>query len=216
MFLVTVSANAQVTSFNIDSSKLDKPLAAKLDSIYQEDQAPRYKYMDAVKNKEKASTIDSLRKIVTQKDQKNLLKIKEILDQYGWLSPEQVGMNASQALFLVIQHADLATQLTYLPMIRRAEKNGKILSSNLAILEDRINMRQGKKQVYGSQSFSDKTTGMLYIYPIAEPDELEKKRKSMGLIPMKEYAKLLQIEWDLNTYKKMLPEIEKIAAQRKF
>jgi hypothetical protein len=38
----------------------------------------------------------------------------------------------------------------------------------------------------------------------------------MGLIPMKDYPKLLQIEWDLNTYKKMLPEIEKIAAQRKF
>jgi hypothetical protein len=161
MFLLTVTANAQVTSFNVDSSKIDKPLAAKLDSIYQEDQGPRYKFMDAVKNKEKASTIDSLRKIVMQKDQENLHKIKAILDQYGRLSPEQVGMNASQALFLVIQHADLETQLTYLPMIRTAEKTGKILSSNLAILEDRINMRQGKKQVYGSQSFSDKATGML-------------------------------------------------------
>ena len=38
----------------------------------------------------------------------------------------------------------------------------------------------------------------------------------MGLAPMKDYAKLLQIEWDLNAYKKMLPEIEKIAAQKKF
>ncbi len=36
-----------------------------------------------------------------------------------------------------LQHADLPTQEKYLPMIRQAEKDGKTLSSNLALLEDR-------------------------------------------------------------------------------
>ena len=189
---------------------------ATLDSIYQQDQAPRLKFLDAIRQKEKATAIDSLRKIMLQKDQENLRKVISIIDQYGWLSPQKVGMNASQALFLVIQHADLATQKKYLPMIRAAEKNGEILSSNLALLEDRINMRDGKKQIYGSQSFTDKQTGQLYFYPIAEPDHLDERRKSMGLVPMQEYAKLLNTAWNLKAYKEMLPEIEKLAAQRKF
>jgi len=213
---LTLTGEAQVTSFSIDSSKFIRPVMATLDSIYQQDQAPRLKFLDAVRRKEKAPAIDSLRKIMLQKDQENLRKVVSIIDQYGWLSPQKVGMNASQALFLVIQHADLATQKKYLSMIRAAENNGEILSSNLALLEDRINMREGKKQIYGSQSFTDTHTGKLYFYPIAEPDHLEERRKSMGLIPMQEYAKLLNTAWNLEAYKEMLPEIEKLAAQRKF
>lgn len=215
MLVFTLAANAQVTSFDLDSSKFIKPVKAMLDSIYQADQAPRYRFLEAVQQKEKASIIDSLRKIMLQNDQGNLRAVKSIINRYGWLGPQKVGMNASQALFLVIQHADLSTQQMYLPMIRAAEKNGEILSSNLAILEDRINMREGKKQIYGSQSFTDIRTKKLYFYPIAEPDSLDERRKSMGLIPMKDYATLMHTEWDLNKYKEMLPEIEKIAAQHK-
>jgi len=216
ILVLTLSASAQVTTFSIDSSKFIKPVMVTLDSIYQQDQAPRLKFLDAIRRKEKAPAVDSLRKIMLQKDQDNLRKVVSIIDQYGWLSPQKIGMNAGQALFLVIQHADLATQKKYLSMIRAAEKNGEILSSNLALLEDRINIREGKKQNYGSQSFTDTYTGQVYFYPIAEPELLEERRKSMGLVPMQEYAKLLNTAWNLKTYKEMLPEIEKLAAQRKF
>ena len=95
-------------------------------------------------------------------------------------------------------------------MIKKAEKEGKTLSSNLAILQDRIAMREGKKQIYGSQGFKDKTTGISYTYPMINPDKLDKRRKSMGLKPMKEYDG----EWDLNQYKKKLPEILKIVKEQ--
>ena len=211
----TQIAKAQVTSFTIDSSKFIKPAMMVLDSIYQDDQAPRYQLQNAVQRKEKQATIDSLRHIISLKDKQNISKVISIIHQYGWLGPQKVGMNASQALFLVIQHADITSQKQYLPMIQAAEKKGEILSSNLAILEDRINMREGKAQYYGSQSFKDKESGQTYIYPIADPDGLERRRKAMGLIPMQEYAKSLHIEWNLEFYKQKLPEIERIAAQRK-
>lgn len=212
---ITQVANAQVASFNIDSSKFIRPAMLVLDSIYQEDQTSRYKFLDAVEHKEKSTIIDSLRNIMVQKDKQNLSKVKSIIRQYGWLGPQKVGINASQALFLVIQHADLASQKQYLPIIKTANKNGEILSSNLAILEDRINIREGKSQLYGSQTFIDNKTGLTYIYPIADPDHLEERRKSIGLIPMRDYAKELHIEWQLEAYKKKLPEIEKIVASRK-
>jgi len=213
--LLASGANAQVNSFNIDSSRINRPLKAQLDSIYQADQAPRFKFLEARQKNEAPERVDNLRKIMLQHDQENLTKCIAILEKHGWQGPQKVGMQGSQALFLVIQHADLLTQKKYLPMIRKAEQNGEILSSNLAILEDRINMREGKPQQYGSQAFTDKQSGKLYFYPITDLNHLEERRKRMGLVPMAEYAKLMNIEWSVEQYKKLLPEIEKIVARQK-
>ena len=140
-----------------------------------------------------------------QTDAQNLIAVEAIIEQHGWLSPQQVGMNAAQGLFMVIQHADLKTQERFLPMIREAEKKGNILSSNLAILEDRINMRNGKKQLYGSQGITDVKTGKKFIYPIMDVDNLDQRRKDMGMPPMKDYMP----GWDPEKYKRELPEIER-------
>jgi hypothetical protein len=208
-------ATAQVTSFEIDSNKFNKPLMRILDSLYKNDQTSRYDYLNAVKSKASSFVIDSLLSVLRKKDKENLETAKAIISKYGWLGPQKVGMNASQGLFLIIQHADLTTQEKYLPVIRAAEKAGELQSSNLAILEDRILMRKGMKQRFGSQGFSDKQNGKKYIYPIADPDLLDKRRKSMGLVPMKEYAEAMNMIWDLEAYKKFLPELEKIAAKQK-
>lgn len=209
--LISQLTQAQVTSFNIDSSKFIKPLTKTLDSIYIEDQKPREAFAQAVKRKDPQSVVDSLRKIMLFKDHENLEKVNAIIAKYGWLGPEQIGLNASQALFLVLQHADLATQKKYLPMIRSAEKRGQVLSSNLAIMEDRVEMREGKKQPYGSQAIKDPQSGQLYFYPIEDPDHVDERRKSMGLIPMIEYAKAMDMTWDLEDYKRKLPEYEEKA-----
>lgn len=183
---------------------------AVLDTIFQSDQSVRIKYLQAKKDNAQIGIVDSLQKVMRNTDSQNLIRVNTILTKYGWLGPQKVGITGSQALFLVIQHADLQTQQNYLPMIRTAEKNGEILSSNLAILEDRINMRTGKKQIYGSQGFTDKQTGQTYIYPIVDIDHLDERRKAMGMPPMKEYAK----NWDAEEYKRQLPEIEKMARER--
>lgn len=180
-----------------------------LDTIYKADQGNRYRMQDL--SKATPSQIDSARKATHIADSLNLVKVINIIDKYGWLGPQDVGMNGSQALFLVIQHASLAVQQKYLPLIRTAEKNGKTLSSNLAILEDRINMREKKKQVYGSQVFKNKQTGEMCFYPIADPDHVDEKRKTMGLQPIADYAKLFKLTWDVEVYKKNLPQIEKAA-----
>jgi hypothetical protein len=211
---LSIKGNAQVTSFNVDSTKFNKPVMRILDSLYKVDQTSRHNYLNAINKKADVSVTDSLRAIMRKKDLENLETAKAIIAKYGWLSPQDVGMDASQGLFLIIQHADLKTQEEYLPVIRAAEKQGKLLSSNLAILEDRIRMRKGLKQVYGSQGFSDQETGKKYFYPIANPDQVDNRRKSMRLIPMQEYAKAMNIEWDLEKYKMILPELERIAARQ--
>ena len=201
---------AQVNSFELDSSKFKKELLPILDTIYKDDQSYRVALGKLVKLNAKTLQIDSVKNIIVKKDSINLVKVNEYLKQHGWLGPQEVGMNGSQGIFLVIQHADLATQKKYLPLIKQAEKDGKTLSSNLAILEDRIAMREGRRQVYGSQGFKDKVTGKSYIYPTIDVDNLDSRRKAMGLPPMSTYV----ANWKLEDYKRNLSEIESIVKQQ--
>jgi hypothetical protein len=209
LFILSVWASAitaQVVSFEIDENKINKNVAHVLDSILEEDQLQRSILFQLFEQSACKSRTDSVINIIKQKDLSNIQVIEDIIAEYGWLGPQDVGINASQGLFLVIQHASLDIQKKYYQIIKEAEKNGKILSSNVAILEDRIAMREGRRQTYGSQGFTDKKTGKKYIYSIENPDELDIRRKSMGMPPMNTYYS----DWDLEAYKKELPEIERI------
>jgi hypothetical protein len=112
-------------------------------------------------------------------------------------------------LFLIIQHADLATQEKYLPMITEAVKIGKANPGDLALLEDRIAIRQGKMQIYGIQIGRDpEDPELYYILPLQDPDNVDKRRTEVGLQPISEYVHQWQIKWNIEQYKKDLPKTQ--------
>lgn len=190
-------------------AKYDKPLQKRLLAIYDDDQIIRSQFLDAQRKFGNTSKqVDSLGKIMMHKDSINLIKIVEILDTHGWVGPEKVGGQANQTLFLVIQHADLKTQQKYLPMMREAVKNKNANASALALLEDRIALREGKRQVYGSQIGHDNETNTYFILPLDDPDNVDKRRAAVGLGPLSEYVQRWNITWNVAEYKKQLPEIE--------
>lgn len=190
-------------------ANLNKPLVVQLDSIHIEDQKYRQQ-IDTIEKKYgwESKEMKSLWKVIGEKDSINLIKVKNILDKYGWLGTEVIGERGTQTLFLVIQHADQATREKYLPMMREAVKNGKASGSNLALLEDRVALEQGKKQIYGSQIGRDKETGKPYILPLEDPDNVDKRRAEVGLQPLSEYVSHWQIKWNVEQYKKDLRSIE--------
>jgi len=197
-------------------ANLDKPLVAQLDSIYTEDQ----QYRQQIDDIEKKFGWDSKEmkahwKIINEKDSINLIKIKAILDTRGWLGADIIGEQGNSTLFLVIQHSDIATQEKYLPMMRAAVKNGKAQGSSLALLEDRVALRQGKKQIYGSQIGKDPQTQLYYVSPLDDPDNVDKRRTEVGLQPLAEYVSHWQIKWDIEQYKKDLPKLIELEKRMK-
>ena len=188
---------------------LNKPLAAQLDSIYNDDQKYR-REISEIENKYgwDSKEMKNHWKIIQEKDSINLIKVSSILDKYGWLGVDVIGQNGNNALFLVIQHSDLTTQEKYLPMMRDAVKIGKANSSSLALLEDRVALRQGKRQIYGSQIARDPETQIHYVLPLDDPDNVDKRRAEVGLEPLANYVIRWQIKWDIEQYKKDLPAIE--------
>ena len=194
----------------------DKPLQAKLLAIYDDDQKVRQQFIAAQKEFGFPSKqVDSLGRIMNYKDSLNLIRVVEILDKYGWVGADKVGERANQALFLVIQHSELKIQQKYLPMMREAVKNNNAKGSALALLEDRVALGEGKKQIYGSQIGLDNETKKYYVLPLEDPDNVDKRRADVGLGPLAEYVKQWDIIWNLEEYKKFLPEIEARQSKQK-
>lgn len=189
---------------------LNKPLAARLDSVLTEDQKYRLQ-LDSVRTKYgwESPEMKNLWKIIREKDSLNLILVTGILDKYGWLGTDVVGSSGNTTLFLVIQHSDQATQEKHLPMMRDAVKNGKASAGSLALLEDRVALGQGRKQIYGSQIGMDPGSKTYYVQALDDPDNVDERRQKVGLGPLAEYVKRWNIIWNVDEYKKQLPELEK-------
>ena len=142
--------------------------------------------------------MDSLLKVMGDKDSINLVKVTEILDKYGWLGIDDIGEKANTALFIVIQHADgdTAIQRKYLSVMRQAVKDGKAKADQLALLEDRVLTNQGKPQIYGTQVHAGKNGKNVFL-PISDERNVNKRRAAVGLDPLEVYARYFGIDYHL-------------------
>ncbi|MBF6607932.1 MAG: hypothetical protein ITG00_04245 [Flavobacterium sp.] len=215
MICMLFSSHAQDVP-TLAEAAFDKPLKEKLEAIYDRDQAIRREYIAAQKKLGFGHTIvDSLGTEMNKIDSVNHKEIVAILDTQGWVGSDKVGKKANQALFLVIQHADLETQKRYLPMMRDAVKAEKANPASLALLEDRIELREGRRQIYGSQIGRHPITNEHYVLPLRDPENVDERRAAVGLGPMSQYTENWNLKWDVEAYKKLLPEYEQIANEKK-
>ncbi len=189
---------------------LDMELVNQLDSIYEKDQGIRNTYFEMSEKYERDSPeMKAFYKKWRITDSTNEVAVTKILDERGWLGSDVIGSRGNSTLFLVIQHAPLETQEKYLPMMQEAVKKGNANASSLALLEDRINLRNKRHQLYGSQIGSHPETGEKIVLPLADPERVDIRRQEMGLGPLDEYTQRFGFKWDVELYKKQLPEIEK-------
>jgi hypothetical protein len=187
----------------------DKQLGDTLKAIYFQNVKYRQQVKE-IRNKYgvQSDTVKACWKKIEENDSKILTFVKKVLDTRGWLGSDIIGVLGNKTLFLAIQHSDLATQEKYLPMMKVAVQNGNASPSNFAYLADRVALRQGKKQLYGSQLARDLVTGEYYISPLEDPDNVDMRRTEVGLGKLQDYVSHLGITWNAEEYIKKLPEIE--------
>ena len=188
---------------------LDIELVAFLDTIHQDDQKYRIQ-IDEIEKKHgwESDEMKAHWEIIIEKDSINLIKIKKILDEKGWLGADIIGIQGNITLFLVIQHSDFETQLKYLPMMREAVKKGNAYPRNLALLEDRVALRRGERQIYGSQIGRDPETGEYYVSPLIDPENVDKRRAEVGLGTIADYINHWGMTWDIKKHKERTAIIE--------
>jgi hypothetical protein len=187
--------NGTVYAYQAEQGKRPAPdeikgLRTELEKMMEEDQKFRTRLMTVEeKYGQNSKELAALWKEQTEIDNRLLKRLEEIIRQYGWPARSLVGAEASLAAFLIIQHADYEYQKKYFPLIKEAMEKGEIAAGHVALLEDRILMREGKKQIYGSQLRRNEKTGKYELWPIEDEENLDKRRASVGLEPIAEYLK---------------------------
>ncbi len=170
-------------------------LKSDLEAMFDSDQAARARMEDI--RKTKGDDSPEMRQAWDQQrplDGANIARLEEIIAAHGWPGKSRVGDKASAGAFLVLQHAELPYQKKHLPLLRKAAAAGELRPDHLALLEDRILMREEKKQRYGSQLKSN-AQGILELYPIEDEAHVDERRKSVGLPPMAEYLKFFGLDY---------------------
>lgn len=134
-------------------------------------------------------------------DKESTKKIKLIILKHGWLSSSMVGLKTEKQLWLLVQHSpDTSFQKRCLALMKKYGGNKK----NIAYLEDRVRVHEGKKQIYGTQFYLPKgTNGDLQPRPIYDFKNLDKRRKAIGLKSFDLYnKKMLRMFRKHSMYKK--------------
>jgi hypothetical protein len=159
-------------------------LATEYAKMHSADQKLRGRYIkileaehrnEAVKLKEK----DQLEVNISDTDTANQRALERLLSRCGW--PGTLDMKrAAFSAFLIIQHAPLDYQIKYFEMVSAANSRGEIPNEKFVWLVDRILVKQGKPQLYGTEF----EYGSNKVAPIMDPQNLNVRRKKMGLPPI--------------------------------
>jgi hypothetical protein len=128
-------------------------------------------------------------------DKRNVKRLAEIIEKYGWPARSMVGKEGSFTAFLIIQHADLEYQKKYFPLLKEAVNEGEADRDDAALLEDRILMKEGKKQIYGTQLHFNEVNKKVELWPIEDEEGVDARRASVGLEPIAEYVKRFGLEY---------------------
>ena len=127
-------------------------------------------------------------------DKDNTERVRAIVRQHGWPSPELVGRDGAEAAFMIVQHADHDFQKEMLPLVEKAYKSGGLSGQSYALLLDRVLVGEGKPQVYGTQAkrFAEWKGKEPALEPIEDEANVDKRRAEVGLSTLSEYRKLLK------------------------
>lgn len=113
---------------------------------------------------------------------KNAQRLSEIIDKIGYPTIENVGKEASEAAWLIIQHAisQPAFMKKCADLLAQAVIEQQANPKNLAYLTDRIAVFEDRPQLYGT-SFDWDDTGVLNPKPYDDLKKVNERRQSIGL-----------------------------------
>lgn len=127
-------------------------------------------------------------------ERRSALRLNAIIDEVGWPGREVIG-GAYWAALWVLQHAaGVPTVMRRgLGLLRAAERRGEVDALHVAVLEDRILTLEGRPQQYGTQIDWD-DDGVLSPLPISDPDDVDVRRRAVGLGPLAEEIEQVRAE----------------------
>jgi len=132
---------------------------------------------------------------------KRFKRIKKIIKKSGWPKYSEVGKIGGDAVFYIIQHDDSKYMKRYLPIFIEAGKQGEADLGKVAMMIDRVLVKDEGVQIYGSQSHrewmkgEDRSKIKGKLYPIADEENMRRRRKALGMADFDLNCKRLNVDY---------------------
>lgn len=188
------------------TAKYDQKLNEKLLKMAEEH---RLLLQEIVDDDQKAkSDQEKLRKL----NEKNTLKLCEILKTNGWPSTALVGQVGVLATFYLLKNsAPYELQRDLLPVILAVIKKDPTQKPEFAGLVDRLRVSAGMKQYFGTMATS--RGGFLILFPLENESKVDAWRQEYGLSTMEENIRSLQRTYGKPLIKSRQPPSSELSKQ---
>ena len=129
--------------------------------------------------------------LMMRTDSANSAWLRAYVNRWGWPTSQQVGRENVEAAFLIVQHAvhDTTFMRAMLPAIEQAYRRGDLKGGEVAMLTDRLEVKAGRPQIYGTQLSLKE--GRWVLDPLVDSANVDSRRQQMGLPPLAEYLRLV-------------------------
>ena len=164
-------------TFELRQHKWDYDLTQKqyLEWVFERDQYDRMLWLLASsKRTESPARVEKLARRAMDTDSTNLQLVSRILSETGYPRKSKVGDFATLTVWMIIQHSDLGRIKQFLPQLEEAASRGDLAPAYLAATKDRIDIREGRPQKYGTQ----------FNCPLLDSLRVNEWRQEVGLPPI--------------------------------
>jgi hypothetical protein len=122
---------------------------------------------------------------------RNAARLRTLISEHGWPVEATAGKDGSEAAWLIAQHAigEPQFQRTALKLLQAVVDQGKVPAWHAGYLEDRIAMQEGRPQRFGTQWMDDPRDGLIRPWKLAQPENVNRLRASVGLDPLRPIPK---------------------------
>lgn len=133
-------------------------------------------------------------------DFKNTRRMKEIVQKIGWPTISKVGTETSFNAWLLVQHSDHDVELQeHCLVLMQAASEDDVDKQNIAYLEDRIRVNQGRGQIYGTQFRQE--GGQHLPLLIEDEENVDVRRSEMGMGPLTEQVEIMYKKYPFDEVK---------------
>jgi hypothetical protein len=140
--------------------------------------------------------VTAVRRLQKMINEKNLRELEILLVNKGWPKRSEVGPEAADAAFFVLQHSNAEAQQKYISMFEKCCKENEASWQQYALMFDRMRMNQNKPQRYGTHTYLDPKAGRTNeLYPLEDESKVDEWRKEIGLEPLNDYLSRFNIKY---------------------
>jgi hypothetical protein len=164
-----------------------KSIAEKIINLKNADLALRNKLVQS------GQLSDGYNEDMKELHNRNAEILNDIIDTIGYPTIDNVGKEANEAAWLIIQHSigQPAFMKKCAELLKSAVIENKADAKNLAYLTDRIAVFEGRPQLYGTQ-FDWDENGSLSPNLLDDFAKVNERRKKVGLNSLKEQTEIIR------------------------